>query len=58
MFTASPKKKNVVIVVDESGSMSIPNGGFKHPNTTLRVDIAKDAARTVLETFSPTDHVS
>ncbi|XP_076070324.1 uncharacterized protein LOC143041995 isoform X3 [Mytilus galloprovincialis] len=37
--------------------MSIPNGGFKHPNTTLRVDIAKDAARTVLETFSPTDHV-
>ncbi|XP_063396793.1 VWFA and cache domain-containing protein 1-like [Mytilus trossulus] len=57
VFTASPKKKNVVIVVDESGSMSIPNGGFKHPNTTLRVDIAKDAARTVLETFSPTDHV-
>jgi hypothetical protein len=50
-------KKNVVIVVDESGSMSIPSGGFKNPNTTLRVVMAREAAITVLETLSPSDHV-
>ena len=57
VFTASRQKKNLVIVVDESGSMSIPNGGFKNPNTTLRVVMAREAAITVLETLSPSDHV-
>jgi Mg-chelatase subunit ChlD len=57
VFTASHQKKNVVIVVDESGSMSIPSGGFKNPNTTLRVVMAREAAITVLETLSPSDHV-
>jgi Mg-chelatase subunit ChlD len=57
VFTASRQKKNVVIVVDESGSMSIPSGGFKNPNTTLRVVMAREAAITVLETLSPSDHV-
>lgn len=59
VYTASPQKKNVVIVVDESGSMgSAPIIGMMGQNTTQRVDIAKAAARTVLDTLSPTDHVS
>jgi hypothetical protein len=37
--------------------MSIPSGGFKNPNTTLRVVMAREAAITVLETLSPSDHV-
>ncbi|XP_019645836.1 PREDICTED: VWFA and cache domain-containing protein CG16868-like [Branchiostoma belcheri] len=44
---ASPKKKNVVIVIDISGSM----------NTAHRIDLAKQAALTVLDTLTARDWV-
>lgn len=47
METASPVKKNLVIIIDRSGSMSGP-----------RMQLAKDAALTVLDTLSPQDNVS
>lgn len=47
METASPVKKNLVIIVDRSGSMSGP-----------RMLLAKDAAVTVLDTLSAQDNVS
>lgn len=47
METASPVKKNLVIVIDRSGSMS-----------GTRMRLAIDAARTVLDTLSPQDNVS
>lgn len=45
--TASPVKKNLVIIIDRSGSMS-----------GLRMRLAKEAAFTVLDTLSPKDNVS
>lgn len=47
METASPIKKNLVIIIDRSGSMSGP-----------RMRLAVDAALTVLDTLSPQDYVS
>lgn len=47
METASPVKKNLVIIIDRSGSMS-----------GLRMRLAKEAAFTVLDTLSPKDNVS
>ncbi|KAI8511664.1 hypothetical protein Bbelb_107640 [Branchiostoma belcheri] len=44
---ASPKKKNVVIVIDVSGSMDTAN----------RIDLAKQAALTVLDTLTARDWV-
>ena len=45
--TASPVKKNLVIIIDRNGSMS-----------GLRMRLAKEAAFTVLDTLSPKDNVS
>ena len=47
METASPIKKNLVIIIDRSGSMSGP-----------RMRLAVDAALTVLDTLSSQDYVS
>ena len=47
MEAASPVKKNLVIIIDRSGSMS-----------GSRMRLAKDAALTVLDTLSPHDNVS
>lgn len=48
MNTASPKKKNIVIVIDESFSMGI----------STRIQDAKEAAEAVITTLSPRDWVS
>ena len=48
METASPVKKNIVIVIDQSLSMSSEG----------KMDLAKDAANTVLDTLSPQDNAS
>ncbi|KAI8511660.1 hypothetical protein Bbelb_107600 [Branchiostoma belcheri] len=48
---ASPKKKNVVIVMDVSGSMREPPG----PEENNRLNLAKQAALTVLDTLTPRD---
>eukprot|EP00058_Branchiostoma_floridae_P028144 XP_002613635.1 hypothetical protein BRAFLDRAFT_93676 [Branchiostoma floridae] len=48
---ASPKKKNVVIVIDVSGSMREPPG----PEEQNRLNLAKQAALTVLDTLTPRD---
>lgn len=45
--TASPVNKNLVIIIDRSGSMS-----------GKRMKLAIDAALTVLDTLSPQDNVS
>lgn len=45
--TASPVKKNLVIIIDRSGSMF-----------GTRMKLAIDAALTVLDTLSPQDNVS
>ena len=45
--TATPVPKYVVIVIDKSGSMSFGN----------RISVAKDAAKTVLNTMNPRDEV-
>jgi len=45
--TASPVNKNLVIIIDRSGSMS-----------GTRMKLAIDAALTVLDTLSPQDNVS
>eukprot|EP00058_Branchiostoma_floridae_P028143 XP_002613634.1 hypothetical protein BRAFLDRAFT_93675 [Branchiostoma floridae] len=49
---ASPKKKNVVIVMDVSGSMREPHGVPEEQN---RLNLAKQAALTVLDTLTPRD---
>ncbi|CAH1264815.1 CACHD1 [Branchiostoma lanceolatum] len=49
---ASPKKKNVVIVMDVSGSMEEPLGAPEEQN---RLNLAKQAALTVLDTLTPRD---
>ncbi|XP_019645903.1 PREDICTED: VWFA and cache domain-containing protein 1-like [Branchiostoma belcheri] len=48
---ASPKKKNVVIVMDVSGSMREPPG----PEENNRLNLSKQAALTVLDTLTPRD---
>ena len=54
---ASYKKKNIVIVIDHSGSMA--SVVFLNNGSQLdRMTIAKDAAMTVLETFNTEDYVS
>ena len=45
--TATPIPKHVVIVIDKSGSMQSRN----------RMQIAKEAAKTVLDTLNPRDMV-
>ncbi|XP_033726771.1 VWFA and cache domain-containing protein 1-like [Pecten maximus] len=50
--TATPVHKDVVIIIDRSGSMASPFNGV-----TL-MKIAQDAANTVLETLNPNDRVS
>lgn len=47
MENASPVKKNLVIIIDRSGSMKGP-----------RMRLAIDAALTVVDTLSPQDNVS
>lgn len=47
METASPDPKDVVIVIDTSGSMRGP-----------LLNMAKDAAKAVLDTFNPNDRVN
>ncbi|XP_066284041.1 VWFA and cache domain-containing protein 1-like [Branchiostoma lanceolatum] len=49
---ASPKKKNVMIVMDVSGSMDEPHGA---PEEQMRLNLAKQAALTVLDTLTPRD---
>ena len=51
METASSEPKDVVIILDKSGSMN-----DNHDGQTL-MDIAKAAAITVLETLNPNDRV-
>ncbi len=50
--TATPTPKDVVVVIDTSGSMGVRYGG-----STL-MQIAKEAAKTVLDTLNPNDMVS
>ena len=52
METASPDPKDVVIVIDRSGSMNAGSGS----QTLMEIAIA--AAITVLETLNPNDRVS
>lgn len=56
MNTVTPKKKNIVIVLDESGTMSIPDD-WRNPSIT-RIERAKEAAHAVLDTLSARDWVS
>ena len=51
VLAATPKAKDVVLVIDSSGSMGSTNSG-----STL-MDIAIDAAKVVLATLSPNDRV-
>ncbi len=44
--TATPEAKDVVLVMDTSSSM-----------TGDKIDVAKEAAKTVLDTMNPKDHV-
>ena len=52
METATPEPKDVVIVIDRSGSMS-----NLHNGRTL-MTIAKEAASTLVDTLNPNDRVS
>ena len=52
VHTATPSPKDVVIIIDKSGSM-----GHTHEGQTL-MQIAKNAGISVLETLSPNDRVS
>ncbi len=52
METYTPVPKDVVIVLDKSGSMSSMHDGLH------LMDIAKEAAYTVLDTLNPNDRVS
>jgi Mg-chelatase subunit ChlD len=49
---ATPEAKDVVIVIDTSGSM-----GNLYGSQTL-ISIAKEAANTVIDTLNPNDRVS
>ena len=58
VHTVVPQKKNVVIVLDASGSMSMPVHGINSSAATpSRSMMAREAAMTVLGTLSTTDHV-
>lgn len=46
METATPEPKDVVLVIDTSGSM-----------TTALMNVAREAAKTVLNTMNPRDRV-
>ncbi|CAC5416929.1 unnamed protein product [Mytilus coruscus] len=52
--TASPKDKDVVILIDSSSSMK-QNSGV---TSKSKMSIAKEAARTVIETLNPNDRVA
>lgn len=53
-----PKKKNVVIVLDTSGSMSSSVNGINSTAAApTRSKVAQEAAMTVLGTLGTTDHV-
>lgn len=53
-----PKKKNVVIVLDTSGSMSSSvNGINSSVAAPTRSMVAQEAAMTVLKTLGTSDHV-
>ncbi|XP_062613415.1 uncharacterized protein LOC134275179 [Saccostrea cucullata] len=56
VHTLVPNKKNVVIVLDASGSMSVAVNGMGS-STPTRSAIAREAAMTVLGTLSTTDHM-
>lgn len=49
---ATPKKKDVVLIVDVSGSMGIAFG------SQSRLQVAQEAANVVLDTLNPDDRVS
>lgn len=53
--TASPTPKDIVIVIDKSGSMEFEYN--MHAGRYLMA-IAKEAAKTVLDTLNPKDRVS
>ena len=48
MESASPVRKNIVIIIDQSSSM----------RKDRKMEMAKDAAITVLDTLSPQDNAS
>ncbi|XP_065835518.1 VWFA and cache domain-containing protein 1-like [Oscarella lobularis] len=50
---AVPEPKDVVLVIDKSGSMTSPGRG----SSSSRMDLAKEAAKTVLDSLSPDDRV-
>ncbi|XP_052072383.1 VWFA and cache domain-containing protein 1-like isoform X12 [Mytilus californianus] len=52
--TASPKDKDVVILIDSSSSMKQISG----VTSKSKMSIAKEAARTVIETLNPNDRVA
>ncbi|XP_071178164.1 VWFA and cache domain-containing protein 1-like isoform X2 [Mytilus edulis] len=52
--TASPKDKDVVILIDSSSSMKQTSG----VTSKSKMSIAKEAARTVIETLNPNDRVA
>ncbi|VDI38004.1 Hypothetical predicted protein, partial [Mytilus galloprovincialis] len=52
--TASPKDKDVVILIDSSSSMKQISG----VTSKSKMIIAKEAARTVIETLNPNDRVA
>ena len=52
MELASPRPKDLVVMVDKSGSMKV------HHNGRSLMDIAIDAATTVINTLNPNDRVS
>ncbi len=52
MVTATPSAKDVVVVIDKSGSM----GSYSASQTLMT--IAKNAATSVVETLNPNDRVS
>jgi hypothetical protein len=51
--TASPKDKDVVIILDASSSMKQISGD----QSRSKMVIAKEAARTVIQTLNPNDRV-
>ncbi|XP_065835890.1 VWFA and cache domain-containing protein 1-like isoform X3 [Oscarella lobularis] len=50
---AVPEPKDVVLVIDKSGSMTSTGRG----SSSSRMDLAKEAAKTVLDSLSPDDRV-
>lgn len=52
--TATPSAKDVVVVIDKSGSMS----AYDDSAGKSLMSIAKDAATSVVETLNPNDRVS